>query len=149
MAIDTTVDLSTEITVSPTVTTPPSYSIIFDNLDFYMKVHHQSSLHTNKSIHWINHTAVEDRIPINHLSDKKPVTSITEYNLVHSLPGLDTQKEIRREFTVLGSRILTQYLGAFKTFAKVVVNHIPHQYSTEMSECSIDASIKIHIYIIL
>lgn len=74
---------------------PPTYSIIFDNLDFYMKAHHQSSLHTNKSIHWINHTAVQDRIQINHLSSCKPSPSILDYNLGHSLPDPETPSHLR------------------------------------------------------
>lgn len=34
---------------------PYTSSIIFDNLDFVMRAHHQSTLCSNQSIHWINH----------------------------------------------------------------------------------------------
>uniref|UniRef100_A0AAV2LIY4 DUF6589 domain-containing protein n=1 Tax=Knipowitschia caucasica TaxID=637954 RepID=A0AAV2LIY4_KNICA len=45
---------------------------------------------------------------------------------------------MRREFIVLGTRILTQHLSVFKPFKHVVVHHMPHQYSEDMSKCSTD-----------
>ncbi|KAK7912487.1 hypothetical protein WMY93_012698 [Mugilogobius chulae] len=122
----------------PLSTAPPTYSLIFDNLDFYIKSHHQSSLHTNRSLHWINHTAVQDRVQINHLSDIRPKCDVTQYNLTCSLPDQDTQNLIRREFVVLGTRMLTKYLEAFKELSKSVINHIPHQHSEELAEQSTD-----------
>ena len=121
-------------------TPPPTYSIIFDNLDFFMRAHHQSTLHSNKSIHWIHHIAVEDRITTYHLSNNKPDHDILQYYLCNSLPGRQTQDYMQRDFIVLGSRILTQYLAVFKPFKKLVVNHIPHQYTEDMAKCSTDVS---------
>ncbi|XP_072315713.1 uncharacterized protein [Eucyclogobius newberryi] len=117
---------------------PPTYTIVFDNLDFYMKAHHQSVAHSDKSLHWIHHIAVEDRIQINHLPNARPKVDISTYDLGRSLPGSKVQEHIRREFIVLGSGLLTQYLHAFKPLANVVVNHMPHQYSEEMSHRSTD-----------
>uniref|UniRef100_A0AAV2MHB9 Uncharacterized protein n=1 Tax=Knipowitschia caucasica TaxID=637954 RepID=A0AAV2MHB9_KNICA len=45
---------------------------------------------------------------------------------------------MQREFIVLGTRILTQHLSVFKPFKHVVVHHMPHQYSEDMSKCSTD-----------
>ncbi|XP_046880473.1 uncharacterized protein LOC124470549 isoform X2 [Hypomesus transpacificus] len=119
-------------------TPPPTYSIIFDNFDFFVRAHHQSTLHSNKSIHWIHHIAVQDRISTYHLSSDKPHHDIVQYDLCNSLPGLETQDYIRREFIVLGSRIVTQYLAVFKPFKKLVVHHMPHQYTEDMTKCSTD-----------
>ncbi|KAM4590945.1 uncharacterized protein PAE49_013275 [Odontesthes bonariensis] len=115
---------------------PQTYSIIFDNLDFFIHTHHQSAKNTNKSIHWIHHMCVVDRVPSLHLDNKKPEYCLSDYNLSKSLPGPDTQAHMRREFVILGSRLLTNYLDAFKPLASVVVNHIPHQYSEEMAKPS-------------
>lgn len=123
-------------------TPPPTYSVIFDNVDFFIRPHHQSISRANKSIHWIHHMAVEDRVPTNHLSRDKPTLPIMEYDIGNSLPGPETQAHMRREFVVLGSRILTLYLDAFKPLSTVVVHHIPHQYSTVMSEASTHVSMK-------
>lgn len=128
---------SDELTV--TCPTPPhTYSIIFDNLDFYMHAHHQSSLRSNQSIHWIHHIAVQDRIPIYHLANDKPIGNLLHYDLNLSLPGEAEQMQMRREYIVLTSRILSSYLTVFKPFSNVVLHHIPHQYSAEMAQRSTD-----------
>lgn len=115
---------------------PPTYSLIFDNLDFFIQTHHQSTSQTNKSLHWINHMCVINRVTSLHLDKLKPANSLIEYDLGNSLPGPNTQASMRREFVVLGSRILTTYLDSFKTLSCVVVHHIPHQFSEEMAQPS-------------
>lgn len=119
---------------------PQTYSIIFDNLDFFIHPHYQSAKNTNKSIHWIHHMCVVDRVPSLHLDNKKPECCLSDYDLSKSLPGPDTQAHLRRDFVILGSRLLTHYLDAFKPLASVVVNHIPHQYSEEMAKPSTHVS---------
>uniref|UniRef100_A0AAV2M223 DUF6589 domain-containing protein n=1 Tax=Knipowitschia caucasica TaxID=637954 RepID=A0AAV2M223_KNICA len=125
-------------TAYPTSPTPPTYSIIFDNLDFYMQTHHQSISHTNKSIHWINHMCVIDRVNSLQMNEHKPANTLSSYDIGQSLPGPDTQDSLRIEYIVLGSRILTHYLEAFKTLSSVVVHHIPHKFSEEMARPSTD-----------
>lgn len=120
-------------------TPPPTYAIIFDNLDFFIRTHHQSTIHNNQSIHWIHHIAVQDRIPTYHLNNK-PIQDLLEYNLGKSLPGLVTQTYMRREFIVIGSRMLTKYFSVLKPFSDIVVHHIPHDYTGEMAQRSIDVS---------
>ena len=127
---------------APQTTPPPTYSIIFDNVDFFIRPHYQSARHTNQSIHWIHHMAVEDRVPTNHLPRDKPTQPIADFDIGNLLPSQETHNHMRAEFTVLGSRILTQYLDAFKPLSPVVVHHIPHQYSQIMSEASTDVSIE-------
>ena len=124
-----------------TVRPPPqTYSIIFDNLDFFVRTHHQSLKKSNQSLHWIHHMAVRDRIPIFQLSNKKPIQDLLNYNVGNSLPSAETQEQMRKEFIVLGSRILTSHLEAFKPFESLVVHHIPHKYSDEMAQRSTDVS---------
>lgn len=134
LAVSEPADVHTPATTEPEV--PPTYSIIMDNLDFFMKAHQQSSLTSNKSLHWIHHLAVEDRIQTSHLSNARPQVDFSTYDLSRSLPGSETQAHIRREFIVLGSRLLTTHVDVFKPLSKVVVNHIPHEYSEEMSSRS-------------
>lgn len=67
-------------------TPPPTYSIIFDNMDFFLRASHQSSLRSNQNLHWIHHIAVQDRIPTHHITNKKTVKDILQYDLSTSLP---------------------------------------------------------------
>ncbi|XP_041913014.1 uncharacterized protein LOC121677922 [Alosa sapidissima] len=124
------------VPVLPTSHTPQTYSIIFDNLDFYIQTHQQSITQTNKSIHWVHHMCVINRINSLHMDNVKPTNALINNDLGQSLPGPDTQACMRREFVVLGSRILTTYLDPFKTLSSVVVHHIPHQFSEEMAHRS-------------
>ncbi|XP_059207059.1 uncharacterized protein LOC131986225 [Centropristis striata] len=116
----------------------PSYSIIMDNLDFFVHTHNQSTSRSNKSIHWIHHIAVRDRIPTHHISNIKPTTDIQQYNLNLSLPWRNTQASMRREFIVLATRMLTKHMDVFESFGETVVHHIPHLYSSQMSTLSTD-----------
>lgn len=121
--------------------TPPTYTIVMDNLDFFVSTHHQSSQRGNKSIHWTHHIAVEDRIPLNYLSSSKPAYDLEDYDVGTSLPEEDLQQHLRREFIVLGSRMMCQHLSAFSSMSDVVVRHMPHQYTKEMTQRSKDVSI--------
>ncbi|CAH1242404.1 Hypp6665 [Branchiostoma lanceolatum] len=115
---------------------PPTFTIVFYNLDFNVQTHHQSQTNRNKSIHWVHHTAVQDRISAHHLPDDQPIKPLPLYDIKDSLPTPDTFAHLRREFVVIGSRILTRHVPAFHQFSSVVVNHIPHQYSDIMSQPS-------------
>lgn len=120
---------------------PPTYSIVMDNLDLYVSVRQPSIQHTNKSIHWTHHIAVLDRIAVQHLPAAKPAKDLDSYDVASSLPGEEDQNFLRREFIVLGSRMLCQYLSAFSSLGDAVVRHIPHQYSKDMAQGSTDVSI--------
>ncbi|XP_077053453.1 uncharacterized protein LOC143703874 isoform X2 [Siphateles boraxobius] len=120
------------------VTCPSSYSIIMDNLDLFVHRHHQSIDNSNRSLHWIHHIAVKDRIPTHHISNIKPTTDIQRYNLALSLPQRNTQALMRRELIVLGTRMLNKHMTVFESFGDIVVHHIPHKYSSEMSTRSTD-----------
>ncbi|XP_063046921.1 uncharacterized protein LOC134440748 isoform X2 [Engraulis encrasicolus] len=118
-------------------TCPSPYSIIMDNLDFFIHTRNQSISRSNQSIHWINHIAVKDRISTD-ISNIKPTVNIEQYNLCLSLPSRSTQVFLRRELTVLATRMLAKHMPVFESFQDTVVHHIPHEYSSEMSKRSTD-----------
>lgn len=120
-------------------TCPSPYSIIMDNLDFFIHTRNQSISRSNQSIHWINHIAVKDRISTD-ISNIKPTVNIEQYNLCLSLPSRSTQVFLRRELTVLATRMLAKHMPVFESFQDTVVHHIPHEYSSEMSKRSTDVS---------
>ena len=66
-------------------------------------------------------TCVIDRVNSLHMDEHKPADALRAYTVGQSLPGSDTQESLRRDYVVLGSRILPQYLEAFKILSSVVV----------------------------
>ncbi|XP_078607892.1 uncharacterized protein LOC144879904 [Branchiostoma floridae x Branchiostoma japonicum] len=115
---------------------PPKFTLGFDNLDFNVQTHHQSQTKKNYQIHWTNHIAVQDRVSADHLPDDQPIKPLPLYDISDSLPTPDTWAALRGDFVVLGCQYLTRYVTAFRPFASVVINHIPHQYSDIMSQPS-------------
>ena len=83
---------------------------------------------------------MEDRVSSSHLSDTTPTSSLKDFDLSSCLPDVEIQTQMRREFIVLGSRILTKHLSAFKPLSSVVVHHMPHEYTEAMSEASTSVS---------
>ncbi|KAI8511021.1 hypothetical protein Bbelb_119370 [Branchiostoma belcheri] len=68
--------------------------------------------------------------------NEHPIKPLELYQVGDSLPTQDTQAHLRNEFIILGSRILTEHVPAFKRFAPVVIRHMPHQYSDKMAQPS-------------
>jgi len=101
-----------------TSSAPQTYSIIFDKLDFFIQTHHQSTRQTKVITLDQPHVCNQQRVSL-YLDKLKSANSLIEYDLGSSLPGPNTQDSMRREFVVLGSRILTTYLESFKTLSPV------------------------------
>ncbi|XP_078659351.1 uncharacterized protein LOC144904352 [Branchiostoma floridae x Branchiostoma belcheri] len=117
---------------------PPSYSIIFDNLNFFVKTHHQTATQHNTLHNWTNHMAVQNKVNPHHLPDSGATKPLPDLDLDEVLPTLHTQACSRAETIVLCSRTITRYCKAFHPFKDVVVRHIPHKYSKEMAEKSVE-----------
>ena len=109
-----------------------------DNIDYEMHARVQSQQHKNRSIHWTHQFAVLDRVqdPSLESSQKSSQKAVGEIQLADLLPDKNVQANLVRNWTVLVSRAITKYLPPFQSFQDVVVRHIPHAYSVEMSEKS-------------
>ncbi|XP_078581266.1 uncharacterized protein LOC144864791 isoform X2 [Branchiostoma floridae x Branchiostoma japonicum] len=123
----------------PLLNSPPRpYSIIFDNLNFHIKIHHQTTSQHNKIYNWTHHMAVQDRVTPHHLPDNGATKPLPDIDLDEVLPTIHTQVHYRRELIALCSRTITFYCLAFKPFQDTVLRHLPHQYSKEMAEKSVE-----------
>jgi hypothetical protein len=120
----------------------PGFSIAFDNIDFHLKRRNMTMTSQNRDIHWVNHVMIENRVSGNHLSSKGPKADIHDIPNIVFLPSVVDQRQQRLNYTVLVSRILSDYFDAFAEFKDVCVKHIPHKYSKEMSEKSDKVSSK-------
>ena len=107
-----------------------------DNIDYEIHARVQSQQHKNRSIHWTHQFAVLDRVQdvcLDNYSSQKPVNEI---QLADLLPDKNVQANLVRNWAVIVSRAITKYLPPFQAFQDVVVRHIPHASSKEMSEKS-------------
>ena len=113
------------------VSTTNGYQIIGDNCDLHVNVHHMTNENKNKSFHWFNCVAFQDQVSGNHLPDVHEVT--LEDVLVSSFfPSNEDTQELKRDFMILWSRCIVKHLPSLGFLKRIVMYHIPHQYSDVM-----------------
>ena len=95
-------------------------------------MHHQTTSHGNKSIHWTH---------------QKPFQRVIDFDIYDAMPNLQTQTQLRRDFIILATRIVTKHLAAFKPLSPAVVRHIPHVYSDTMTEVSTSVCINTPVHV--
>ena len=97
---------------------------MFDNIDKNVKPRYMRSDSQTLSLHYVQVYGVKDRIDYSSFSDDKPA----QLNLYSVLPDTTDYESLRKDFTVLVSRIIVTYLPFFsKHFKKSVVQHITHK----------------------
>ena len=90
-------------------------------------------------LHWTHQYAVLSRTSTsNPFSDnsKELQNNISDIQLVDLLPNKDVQQRLKNRWAVLVSRVICKYITPLKPLQDVVLHHIPHAYSNEMSEKS-------------
>lgn len=110
--------------------------LVGDNIDYEIYARVQSQQHRNRSIHWTHQFALLDRVQdpqLDRFSSQKPVSEI---QLAELLPDNDVMANLVRNWSVIVSRVITKYLQPFRQLRDVVIRHIPHEYSKEMSQKS-------------
>ncbi len=81
--------------------------------------------------------ATVNRVPTVHLEvNRNNVVPATSLPLDVWLPQPDDYASLRYRMEVLVQRILVDEVPFFKTYADVLVRHIPHKYTKEMAEVS-------------
>lgn len=74
-----------------------------------------------------------DKVSDPSLPDSLPKKDVKDLQLLELLPDARIQENLVWQWSVLVTRVVTKYLKAFQPFQKVVIRHIPHQYSEEMA----------------
>jgi hypothetical protein len=106
---------------------------VADNLDFSVKTRVQTSKNKNLSIHWKHQYGIKDRVNCTLTSENSGQKKIEELELSQLLPTAEVNAQIGYDFVILVSRVLTKFLKPFEIFKDVVIHHIPHQYTDEMT----------------
>ena len=119
---------------------PAPYQITGDNLDLMIKVKHMSSTNQNNSIHWFNLNAVKNRVLANHLPNDQPIKSVLDIENVDFLPSAKDNDKYLHDITALVTRVVIKNVPAFANFKDVVIHHLPHKYSDDMKEKSIQVN---------
>ena len=112
------------------------YQIIFDNLDFFVKVKHMSSENKNKSIHWVHVLLVRDRVTGENLDDTKQLRPAISLKNSDFVPSLLHHNDLLKTFVPIVANVLVDNIPAFACFKGATVRHIPHRYSDAMSQAS-------------
>lgn len=96
----------------------------------------QTKEHSNKSIHWTHQFAELGRAQNPMLDSTKPQKAVGELQLIELLPSKDVQVSFKKRWAVLISRVICKYLSSFQQYRSLIIHHIPHQFSEEMSQKS-------------
>ena len=104
-----------------------------DNLDFSVKTRVQTSKNKNLSIHWTHQYGIQDRVNFALPNGNSGQKRIEELELSELLPTTEVNAQIACDFAILVSRVLTKFLKHFEIFKDVVIHHIPHEYTDEMT----------------
>ena len=95
---------------------------------------------------WANAFAAVNRVNPQGLDDNNICLRASSIPLSAYLPNISDSDMLKERMTCIVSRILVTHLDFFKEYSDVVVWHIPHEYSQEMTEKSTIVSIS-SIYI--
>lgn len=117
--------------------------MVGDNIDYEIQARVQSQQHKNRSIHWTHQFAVLDRVQDPNLDSQRSQKKVGDIQLAEILPDRIVQTRLVRNWAVIVSRVITKYLPPFQSFQDVVVRHIPHKYSKEMSQQSDSVSLPV------
>ena len=111
----------------------PSFKIVGDNLDKYVKPRDMREDAQASILHFFNMYTVRNRLDTSQLSEDMPTIDFKSINVEKVLPSADDYSSLTSNFAVLVCRILKKHMPFFSTFGSGVERHIPHSYSREMA----------------
>lgn len=125
------------------------FKIVGDNIDKTVKPRDMRSDRQTKSLHYFHLYAVRDRIDASSLSEEPQLVD-PDAPVEELLPTVEDARVMLANFEVLIARVLVQHMPFFsRSFADIVVDHIPHRFSEMMAQKSDVVSIPLqntHVY---
>lgn len=94
---------------------------------------HQTLTSQTVSMHWSNAIAVKDRCDFSALADEAPLPILLSSDANGYLFNSTDLKELLKNVSILVERVLVQHIPSFSKYSNLVVDHISHQFSSEMS----------------
>ena len=114
----------------------PSFKIVGDNVDKYVKPRHETTDMQASSLHYFHSFAVKDRCDVSALNDNPSRPDLTSFSIDEVLPTAADYTSLMTNYTIIAARIIQKHIPFFKKNVKKVIRHIPHSHSREMSQKS-------------
>ena len=122
--------------VSPLPNQCPSFKIVGDNIDKYVKPREMRFDAQAKSLNYFNSYAVKGRVDVSYLEDRPCLPDFSGFKATSLLPTKSDDQSLKSNFVVTIARVLKKHCPFFKKFGSAVQRHIKHQYYSEMSQKS-------------
>ena len=114
-----------------------------DNWDLKISMHNMRKKSQNIDLHLFASNFIQNRIRVDHLPNDNPIGDIKTVNRQKFSLSIAEWKSYISSTKVIVSRILIDFFPEFHMFKSVYPKHIPHQYSKEMSQKSLIATLPI------
>ena len=114
----------------------PTFKIVGDNLDKYVKPRDMRIDAQASTLHYFNMYAVRDRLDTSQLSDSPSLPDLSTIQAQQVLPTEADHKALFSNFAIMVCRVLKKHMPFFAKFGSGVERHIRHIYSDEMSRKS-------------
>ena len=124
------------VSLPPSSSNFPSFKMIGDNLDTYVKPREMRLDHQAKSLNFFNTYGVKGRVDVSQLEDNPCLPDFDSFKEGDLLPSASDDAAIASNFTVLVARVLKKHMPFFKKFATGVTKHIKHEHYAETSQKS-------------
>lgn len=122
-----------------------NFRIVGDNIDHTVHARIQSKENTNQSLHWTHQYAILGRANDSCLDNTMPRKQIKDIEPADLLLRREVKQRLKNRWAILVSRVVCKYIHPFKYLHDVVLYHIPHTYSNEMTKKSEIVSFSIFI----
>ena len=114
----------------------PTYKLVGDNLDKFIKPRHIRIDYQSRSLHYFHFFAVRDRVDVSSLDDEPVLPDLSKIDVTTVLPSLTDKSDIKKLFAFHIIRILKEYMPYIATYAQGCKSYVPHKYSVAMSKKS-------------
>ena len=122
----------------------PTYKIVGDNLDKYVRPRHERTDRHSSSLHYFHSFAVKDRCDMSNIPDNL-CPDLTSFSIDDILPTTADYNTLVENYTIIAARVIPKHIPSFKGNVKRVVHHILHSSSCEMSQKSEVGSVMSHL----
>ena len=114
-----------------------------DNWDLKILKGHMRKGIQNEDLHLFASNLIENRVSFNHLPNDNPKGNLKELSRNKFSLNVNELKRYAECAKILVGRIVLEFLPEFKFLKAVIPQHIPHEYSQQMSQKSTVVSLPI------